>query len=87
MHEVKLKTLIRLLKNLITNYLIVFTSTVNSHYCGHSRDHKLVSSIERVRNNGGLSQSNVYNKFQMGDFATVRISWVSVIARHPQGKS
>ena len=39
--------------------------TVNSHYCGHSRDRELVSSIESVCKNGRLSQSNIYQKILM----------------------
>ena len=40
--------------------------TVNSRYCRYSRDCELVSSKERVHNNGGLSQSNVYKKIATG---------------------
>ena len=56
--------------------------TVNARYCGRSRDREFVSSIERVRNNGRLFQSNVWR-----DFAAVRINGVSVVARYPQGES
>ena len=34
---------------------------MNSFYCGHPRDHKLVSLKARVRNSGNLFQSNVCN--------------------------
>ena len=67
-------------------YLYLFFYTINSRYCGHSRDRELESSIERVRNNGGLSQSNVYKKISGGDLAAIRISGVSVIARCLQGE-
>ena len=45
---------------------VLVSCTVNPRYCGHSRDRELVSSIERVRNNGRLFQSNVYKNFLMG---------------------
>ena len=42
------------------------TSTVNSLYCGHPRDHELVSLIARARNSGKLFQSNACNSFFLG---------------------
>ena len=54
--------------------------TVNCHYCRHSRDRELVSSIERV-------QQEIAQKKFRGDLAAVRISRVSVKVRCPQGES
>ena len=73
---------------LLVSYLSInLICTVNSRYCRHSQDCELVSSIERVCDNGGLFQSNFYKKNSEGDLAAVLISRVSVIARCLQGAS
>ena len=71
----------------LSNLRCALMTTVNSRYCRHSHDSEFVSSIKRVRNNRRLFQSSVYEKNSVGDFAAVRISGVSIIARCPQGES
>ena len=55
-----------------------FLITVNSHYCGHSRDRDLVSVLARVSNSGVREKKNVLAGFTVKAGAIIGYygSWI-----------